>query len=155
MSATVADDKTVLLQRLRAAGLRPTVARIAVLQALEACAPERLDAEGVFHSLLRRGTCTSLGTVYRALKDFVDRDLVSQEWWSSGLVGGGKAVYGLRLQGTKVGDIRIVCKQCGCSVDVQDSALREELRQLAESRGLKLTELPMTAVAVCARCVRT
>ncbi len=43
-----------VLQRLRAAGLRPTIARIGVLQVIEASGPERLSAEDVFRQMMLR-----------------------------------------------------------------------------------------------------
>ncbi len=53
------------LQRLREAGLRPTMARIAILQVFEEAAGEPLSIDQVFKRTVQRGLRMSLGTVYR------------------------------------------------------------------------------------------
>ena len=55
-----------VMERLRTSGIRPTIARIGVLQVIGAVAPGRICAEDVFRQMLLRGTRVSIGTVYRA-----------------------------------------------------------------------------------------
>jgi len=56
-----------VLQHLRRAGLRPTVARIAILQVVQADPAPGIGADEAYLRLLQRGTRTSLSTVYRTL----------------------------------------------------------------------------------------
>lgn len=56
-----------VLHHLRRAGLRPTVARIAILQVVQADPAPGIGADEAYLRLLQRGTRTSLSTVYRTL----------------------------------------------------------------------------------------
>ncbi|WP_051236217.1 transcriptional repressor [Ottowia thiooxydans] len=64
------------LQRLRAAGLRPTIARIAVLQVFEDAGGESLSSEDIFRRLCLRGIKISLGTTYRATRQLLAHGLL-------------------------------------------------------------------------------
>ena len=55
------------MQRLRAAGLRPTVARIGVLQVLLSSAPHALSRDEIYRQLYLRGTPVSVGTVMQGV----------------------------------------------------------------------------------------
>ncbi|SHF48325.1 Fur family transcriptional regulator, ferric uptake regulator [Lampropedia hyalina DSM 16112] len=146
------DAKAAIVEHLRAAGLRPTTARIGVWQILEARAPERLDAETVFRDMLSSGLVASQGTVYRALKDFVEHGFALQEWRAS--LCGGKAVYTRSQPQASVCDTRIVCEHCGCATQVHDPALQERLQQLAQAQGLDVAAQPMTILVVCTQCAK-
>ncbi len=142
-----------VLQRLRAAGMRPTVPRISVLQVLQACEPRRLDADEVFRELLARGMSAGHGTVYRALKDLAEHGLALHEWRNG--LNGSKAVYGARSAEAAAGDARMTCSECGCATAIVDPALQAQLRELALRQGLDFAEQPMMVVlAVCGRCAR-
>ncbi len=54
-----------VLQHLRSAGLRPTMARIAILQVVQAAQAAGIGADDAYLRLLERGTRASLSTVYR------------------------------------------------------------------------------------------
>lgn len=54
-----------VLQHLRRAGQRPTVARIAILQVVQAAPAPGIGADDAYLRLLERGTRVSLSTVYR------------------------------------------------------------------------------------------
>ncbi|STU23974.1 Ferric uptake regulation protein FUR [Klebsiella pneumoniae] len=145
-----ATTKGTVLSRLRAVRLRPTIARIGVLQVLEMQAPKHLDAETVFRDLIGRGVHLSHGTTYRVLKDLVSRGLATQEWRTG--LSGSKAVYCAVRQGSSASDFCIVCKRCDNTMAITDSALREQLQQLVLRQGLSLALQPMTILADCTRC---
>ncbi|RYF22847.1 MAG: hypothetical protein EOO33_14790, partial [Comamonadaceae bacterium] len=63
---------------LRSAGLRCTMARVCVWQALDA-AHEAVSADVLFRMLLARGTHMSIGTVYRVLGLLEERGLVVRQ----------------------------------------------------------------------------
>ena len=52
-----------VMQRLRAAGLRPTVARIGVLQVLLSSSAHALSRDEIYRQLYLRGTPVSVGAV--------------------------------------------------------------------------------------------
>lgn len=54
-----------VLQHLRRAGQRPTMARIAILQVVQAAPAPGIGADDAYLRLLQRGTRASLSTVYR------------------------------------------------------------------------------------------
>jgi len=69
-------DRQNLLQRLRGAGLRPTIPRIAVLQVFEDAGGQALSVEEVFHRICLRGLHASLGTIYRVAKQMSKHGLL-------------------------------------------------------------------------------
>ncbi len=66
-----------MLERLRKAGLRPTTARVSIVQAVEACAVP-MTAEDVFRAQMRRGISMGFGTAYRALSELTTAGLVAR-----------------------------------------------------------------------------
>ena len=69
-----------MLARLRAAGLRPTPARVCILQVL-AAEPGRLQpVDEIYRSLIARGTQVSLASVYRVVKELCEHSLALREW---------------------------------------------------------------------------
>jgi len=64
------------VERLRAAGLRPTAPRIAVLQVFEEARGDALSSEDVYKRLSSRGVQVSLGTAYRAAHDLTVHGLL-------------------------------------------------------------------------------
>lgn len=79
-----------VLERLRNAGLRPTTARVSIVQAVEACAAP-MTAEDVFRALMRRGISMGFGTAYRALSELAAAGLVARAWVQGRA--GAKAMY--------------------------------------------------------------
>jgi Fur family ferric uptake transcriptional regulator len=137
-------------QRLRAAGLRPTLGRIAILQILAATHPGWVDAETVIRELYARGMQLSQGTVYRTLKELLAHDMLVHELRSSH--SGGKVFYGFRPPGGADDGSRIVCQQCGGTVAIGERSLQDQLRQLARRQGLGLSTQPLTVLGTCLRC---
>lgn len=152
MNDTPTHADAALLQRLRAANLRPTIARISVLQLLAAKAPELLDAETLYRALFERGLNLSQGTLYRALNELASHGLLAREWRHGHR--GAKAVYGIagHRQAPSPDEDRITCRHCGSAVPLTDPALLARLRRVALNQGLDLAGRPMTIVAMCAHC---
>ena len=149
MSELAGDPWAASLKRLSAAGVRPTVACIAVLQVLEAVAPKRLDVDTLFQALLERGTNIKRVTIYRALKKLADHGLLMHEWRNG--ISGPKAVYGLLSPGASA---EITCRHCGSAVAVGDASLYSQLQRLALEQGLDLATEPMTILAMCKQCAK-
>ncbi|MGJ7543493.1 Fur family transcriptional regulator [Variovorax sp. LT1R16] len=126
-------------QRLRAARLRPTMARIGALQTVEAAAPERLCAEEVFRRMMLRGTHASIGTVYRTLQQLEAVGLLRKEWGA-----GRKAFYGLGPVDGGDASLRLVCGHSGRSVLLDDPELHARLVALASAQGMDLAGQTLT-----------
>jgi Fur family iron response transcriptional regulator len=67
-----------VLERLRAAGLRPTRQRLALAKLLYSHGPRHVTAEGLFNEAKAQRTDVSLATVYNALHDFTDKGLLRE-----------------------------------------------------------------------------
>ncbi|MDX2222226.1 MAG: Fur family transcriptional regulator [Rhodospirillaceae bacterium] len=67
-----------VLERLRAAGLRPTRQRLALAKLLFAHGPRHVTAESLFTEAKGRRINVSLATVYNALHDFTECGLLRE-----------------------------------------------------------------------------
>jgi Fur family iron response transcriptional regulator len=74
---TSAGNVTVL-ERLRAAGLRPTRQRMALAKLLFARGHRHVSAEQLFNEAKTQRVDVSLATVYNALHDFTSKDLLRE-----------------------------------------------------------------------------
>jgi len=122
-----------ILQRLRAAGLRPTMARIGALQAIEAASPAAVCAEEVFRRMMLRGTRASVGTVYRVIHQLEARGLLRRERDASR-----KAHYRIKPGERDGPTILLVCRESGRSVVLADADLHARLAAAARCEGLAL-----------------
>ena len=129
-----------LLPGLLNARLRPTTARLVVLELLEH-APQPLHAEEVFRRLSDAGTGLALGTVYRALRDLADGQLVQRDWHEEPC-GSRKASYRLRRACEPQHGVQLVCMACGLEVHVADGDLQRQLVQAAAG-GMNLAGVPL------------
>ena len=126
-------NKTSTLQRLRAAKLRPTTSRIAILQVVEAAGLQAVSAEEVFQHTIHRGTRMCLGTVYRALQEFEQRGLVWRDWDA-----GRKIRYRLKSDETQEPAVYLVCRHSGRRHQIMDPVLNECLQAAVSRLGLTL-----------------
>jgi Fur family iron response transcriptional regulator len=74
---TPADNVTVL-ERVRAAGLRPTRQRLALAKLLFSQGDRHVTAEGLFNEAKAHRVDVSLATVYNALHDFTGKGLLRE-----------------------------------------------------------------------------
>jgi len=120
-----------ILQRLRTTGLRPTMARIGVLQVIEAASPAAVCAEEVFRRMMLRGTRASMGTVYRVIHQLEAAGLLLREWDANR-----KAHYRIKPAERDVATILLVCRESGRSVVLTDGDLHARLVAAARREGL-------------------
>ncbi len=127
-------------ERLRAQGWKVTTARLSVLQALEALAPCSVSAEDVHRHLMRRGSRASIGSVYRILHEFHERDWLEREWSPQRT-----ALYRARSDDTAETDrITLVCAHSGQRLELSDRALCEQLIAVARRGGLVARGAPLS-----------
>lgn len=132
--ACEAGPRPAFMSQLRAAGLRPSVVRLCVLQTLADAGTEWQRGEEVFRRMLLRGTSVSLTTVYRILKEFERSGLIVREWVRSR--GGALAVFRYQAPDAGSGAVRMRCGDCGAVAEVHDRDLHEVLMRVALSSGL-------------------
>lgn len=131
--ATAAAERAPVLQRLRTAGLRPTIARIGIYQVIAAARPYGVSADEVFQRMLRRGTRASASTVYRVIREFDSHGLVSSVWDESK-----KAVYLIKASESDPRVVLIGCSRTGRLVAIDDADLHARLLAAALQFGLDL-----------------
>jgi len=136
-------DRTLLPDNpaLRAARVRPTAARVAVMNLLER-ALHPLQADTVFRQLSGTPGGLALGTVYRALRELEDAHLVQREWHEEPC-GSRKAMYRLRGSDDPQRSVQLVCMACGQRALLPDAALHRQLVQAAATAGMALPAQPL------------
>ncbi|MFT3820438.1 MAG: transcriptional repressor [Rubrivivax sp.] len=135
--------------RLRAVGLRPTTARVAIVQALEA-ADAPLTAEALFRALTRRGVPVGLATTYRSLAELASAGLLLRAWVQGHA--GAKVVYAVTApaEGRVPARHRLTCARCGRCVFFTDAGLTQRLRQAA---GLGSLDAPAQGLTITVGCL--
>ena len=139
-----------IFQRLRAARLRPTSARICILQVLDAGARTALNAETIYQQLSQMGIAVSLGTIYRVLKEMEQAGLLLRERGAS--ASGNKARYLIKPDHVEEDSCYLVCRVCERSVLVQDTALVEQLCRTAGQHGMEIGARVLSVQLRCSSC---
>lgn len=139
-----------IFERLRAARLRPTSARICILQILDASERAALNAETIYQQLAQIGIAVSLGTIYRVLKEMEQSGLLLREREVSAR--GNKARYLIRPEQAEADSCYLVCRVCERSVLMQDAALIEQLRGSAALHGMEIGARVLSVQMRCASC---
>lgn len=126
-----------MLQRLRTVGLRPTTARIGVLQVIQAAGSAGIRADEVFLQMLQRGTHVSASTVYRIVNELQTLGVLLHDRSDRR-----HTLFRLRpVAPPPTADVRIACRRCERSATLPGAQLRNELELRAAEKGLQ----PLTA----------
>ena len=128
--------------RLRAAGMRVTSARLAILDAVRE--GQHPGADEVARTVRERTGHVTLQAVYEALAAFTDAGLLRKVD-----LGPGPARYDAR-----VGDNHhhIACRRCGMVADVDCVVGAAPCLEPGESLGFALDEAQVTFWGLCTRC---
>ncbi|WP_028605460.1 transcriptional repressor [Ottowia thiooxydans] len=135
-------SELTVLQRLRLARLRPTSARIGVLQVVEAAGLASIRAEDVFRRMLERGTPVSAGTIYRCLQKFERAGLLLREWDHSRT-----AHYRVKPTHDDTQVLRLICPETGRALMLADPDLYARVLNAARRQGLELRGKPLSIQA--------
>lgn len=141
---------------LKAAGLRPTAARICALQILLG-ARAAFTAQALYHQLVKAGVEIHLSSIYRALGEMEKSQVVLRDW--EDCIGGKKAAYrispetGRDAGGAPRCDVR--CRGCGRHFSTVDHGLAGQLSQLLQGHGLSVGVNPVTIELTCNACAQS
>ena len=124
-------------ERLRAAGLKATSPRVAILDAVQRNC-NHPSAENIYQELAESHPSLSLSTVYGTLSSFVKAGLVRKLSEVDGR---------LRVDGAKPPHDHAICRMCGAIFDI------EPLSELPG--GLSLLEVRVEYDVLCAACKPT
>lgn len=128
--------------RLRAAGIRVTAPRLALLAELEQNRSHPSPAE-VYARLRGRHPSLSLSTVYLTVEAFAKAGLVRRLPARDGR---------LRVDGIVDPHDHAVCRGCGSVFDVPAAAAREAVVPNGLPRGARVLGMRVEYDVVCARC---
>lgn len=128
--------------RIRAAGLRVTDSRRAVVEALDES--PHASADEIFALVTRGVPHTSLQSVYNALGDFVDAGLVRRIEPA-----GRPGLFELRVDDNHH---HLVCTECGAVQDVDCAVGPAPCLTPAESHGFAVTTAEVTFWGLCPAC---
>jgi Fe2+ or Zn2+ uptake regulation protein len=132
-------------ERIRAAGLRVTDSRRAVIDALDR--RSHASADEIFALVTRDVPQTSLQSVYNALGDFVDAGLVRRIEPA-----GRPGLFELRVDDNHH---HIVCTRCGDVQDVECAVGPAPCLTPAQSHGFTVSTAEVTFWGLCPACAGT
>jgi Fe2+ or Zn2+ uptake regulation protein len=130
-----AGKETLIIRRLRAAWLRPTLARVKALEMLSEN-PGFQDVNSVFRWLIGKEVPVTLGTVYHALQSLHKAGFVLCAWGMDHAIR-----YSLKTAAATP-RLRIVCGESGESAVFSDPELYARLVSIAVREGLNLAGRP-------------
>jgi Fe2+ or Zn2+ uptake regulation protein len=140
MEATTMDEQ--LVRELRARGLRVTSQRIVIHRAL--CSQmQHMTAEQVLEKVSGVLPGISLPTVYATLELLEDLGLVRRFGTGSRAV-----LFDSRVEPHG----HTVCRRCGATADLDDSALSAEVAERAAETGFAPDHTQLVVWGLCARC---
>lgn len=129
-----ADMTPSATRALLAADLRPTAARVAILEVLQDAAGEAMSVDTVFQRLADQGRPRSMGTVYRVVQELVQGGLLLREWQA-----GRKSLHRARPSGSNAQHApSLVFRRRGHDAELVDPALNACLLIAARRLGLSL-----------------
>lgn len=131
---------------LRRAGYRATRQRGLILDAV--CAGRGHTSLGeVYARVQRRDPTLDRSTVYRALKVFVETDLVV-----AADTGDGETYYEIKRPEPHH---HLICRHCGWEQEIDDAVLRAVVDQVEDQHGFKVVTDHLVLFGCCARCRAT
>jgi Fe2+ or Zn2+ uptake regulation protein len=136
------DPSSFQTPSLRAAGMRQTPQREAILRVLEA-ADRPLTVEEIWGSMEARRS--GLPTVYRNLERFV------QEGWAESILGPDQVMRFVRCHSPHHHH-HLSCEACGRMVEVDGCGLEISLAAMEIKSGFKVTRHTLHLFGICPQC---
>ncbi|NGZ84804.1 Fur family transcriptional regulator [Duganella aceris] len=143
------NDAYVFAQ-LRKLGMRPTSARVCVLQVMHQHPDEPLAAEQIFQHFVEIGLSVSLGTIYRVLNEMEHSGLLQRERRADEATA--KSRYRLAPEVLPPSSYAFCCRVCAKVMVVADKQFSETLYQQARSAGFDRMLPQMSIQVVCNDC---
>lgn len=134
------------LERMRAAGLRATVARIGVLQVMQT-SDQCLSVEDVFAQMLSRGTHVSIGTLYRVIYDLESHEILLRERDRNG-----RSMYRIQPDPQDTEVLHVVCTGSGRSFPIDDVDLHARMVAAMKAMGFDIPSRTAMSIHVDLTC---
>lgn len=145
-----ADRADPVHEQMRRKGLRPTSARICVLQIMQQHQQAPIAAERAFQQLGDIGISLSLGTVYRVLGELQQIGLVHKEWQGAE---SGKHSYFLAPPLGTPSSYTFRCRDCRCEMVVTDPSFAALMQRQARAAGFDRGLATLALEMCCNMCV--
>jgi len=123
--------------------IRPTQARIAMLEGLKTVDPESLNAEEMYTLLFEQGHAVSMGTIYRVFNQLEHVGVLVREWDDQH-----RGRYRMATSGQPA-YFRLICRQTGRTIHIEDEKLRQLFVGAAAAKGVALGEQTLDVYADC------
>jgi len=130
-------------QALKNAGLKVTLPRLKLLEALQQPDCQHISAEDLYKKLLEQGEEIGLATVYRVLNQFDDAGIVTRHHFE-----GGKSVFELASQHHHD---HLVCLDCGHVIEFTDEIIEQQQREIAGRHHIRLTNHSLYLYGHCTK----
>ena len=130
---------------LKAAGIRPTWPRIAILDVLQS-RKDALSAADIFQYLRDEGHALPLGTVYATLRQLLAGGIIACHHDF-----GRSALYSRH---TEQSISCLQCQECGRVLPIEDARIRVLLGTICQEQGMKLQDFQLRMAVSCADCQR-
>lgn len=127
---------------LRAAGLRVTPQRQAIIQVLEA-SDRPLNVEEILARMT--GYRSGIPTVYRNLQQFAEHG------WVEPIVGPDQVMRFVRCRSSEHHH-HVQCERCGRMVEVEGCAIKKALEVLEARSGFRITRHQLQLFGLCPQC---
>jgi Fe2+ or Zn2+ uptake regulation protein len=130
-------------QELKTAGLRITIARRAVLDAL-INSPGHLTAEDLLELVTKTYPEIHLSTIYRTLDTLESAQVIDHVH-----LGHGRAVYHLASNSHQ----HLVCERCGVVLQVRDEIVDQFAETIDQEFGFALRRNHFAVIGTCQACI--
>ena len=120
---------------LKKAGLKATLPRIRILEALESSENRHLSAEEIYKQLITSGEDVGLATIYRVLTQFESAGIVMRHNFEEG-----HAVYEITPDDRHD---HMVCLETGKVVEFHDELIEKRQESIANEMGYEIVDHSM------------
>ena len=117
-------------QTLKKAGLKVTLPRLKVLEAMESLVGSHVSAEDVYKLLLETKTDIGLATIYRILNQFEEVGILTRHHFDG-------AVARFELRSSSHHD-HMICADSGEIIEFIDPVIEARQKEIARERGYEL-----------------
>ena len=129
---------------LRKAGLKATLPRVRILEALETSTARHLSAEDVYRLMMEAGEEVGLATIYRVLTQFEVAGLGLRHNFE-----GGKSVF--ELDNRDHHD-HLVCGNCGKIQEFADETIENRQDKIAAAHDFEINDHTLVIYGNCGEC---
>lgn len=129
---------------LKNSGLKITVQRRKILEALENSINKHLSVEDLYNLLKSNNEEISLATIYRVLTQFEAAGIVTKHNFENN-----HAVFELSVEDHHD---HLICIKCGTIIEFVDSIIEDQQLKIAKQHDFIITEHSLSICGLCSRC---